>query len=265
MLAIAHRAGNTVDEIRAAISAGMDLVEADVRYHGGALELRHKKALGPWALWDHPWEFAWRSAAYVPIVEEILPELRDRGHIMLDLKGTSRAMPKKLARVLRVAGVPATVCTRRWWMLDAFAEDPSVRLVLSAGNSWELNRLLGVVQQSPHDWPGGRRAYGVSVKRKLLTPGVVAELHRNVEVVMTWTVDTPIELDDARSLGVSGAIGKNLDVLRELIAQTDGLRGHPGVGQHDLSAERVGGRGTRRLAIAPRRNVRKDESPDTSG
>jgi glycerophosphoryl diester phosphodiesterase len=220
MLAIAHRAGNTVEEMSAAIDAGVELVEADVRYYRGALELRHKKTFGRWILWDYPWEFALRSAVDVPTVGEILIELRDRGHIMLDLKGVRRAMPRKLAQVLRAAGVPVTVCTRRWWMLDAFSADPEVRLILSAGNSWELHRLLTIIQLRPRDWPGGRRAYGVSVKRTLLTPRIVAELHRNVDVVMTWRVETPIELDDARRLGVTGAIGKNVEVLREFIVSS---------------------------------------------
>lgn len=218
MLAIAHRAGNTVGEMSAAIDAGVDFVEADVRHYRGALELRHKKTLGPRILWDYPWEFAWRGAVSVPTVEEVLAELRDRGHIMLDLKGVRGAMPRKLVKVLRDACLPVTICTRRWRLLDAFAGDPDVRLVLSAGNSWELSRLLAILKRPPHEWPGGRRAYGVSVKRTLLTPRIVADMHRYVEVVMTWRVDTPAELDDARRLGVTGAIGKNVEVLRELSA-----------------------------------------------
>lgn len=217
MLAIAHRAGNAVDEMSAAIDAGVDLVEADVRHYRGTLELRHKKTLGPRILWDYPWEFAWRGAASVPTVEDVLPELRDRAHIMLDLKGLRPALPWKLAHALRATGVPITVCTRHWWMLDEFTDDRNVRLVLSAGNAWELRRLRTLIQRPPPIWPGGRRAYGVSVKRRLLTPEIVAELHRNVEVVMTWRVDTVAEMDDARRLGVTGAIGKNAEVLRDLV------------------------------------------------
>jgi len=203
--------------MRAALAAGADLVEADVRYYRGALELRHMKAFGP-ILWDHPWEFAWRRSVSVPTVDSVLPLLDSRGPVMLDLKGMRSALPNKLARIIGVAvlGVPIAVCTRRWWMLDAFADTPAVRLVISAGSARELRRLLELVRQPPHTWPGGRRAYGVSVRRPLLSPATVAELHRNVEAVMAWTVDTPVELDDARRLGVSGAIGKSMDVLREL-------------------------------------------------
>ncbi len=218
MLAIAHRAGNGIDEMSAALDAGADLVEADVRYYRGALEVRHQKTFGPWLLWDYPWEVALRSVVHVPTVAERLATLPDHGHIMLDLKGIRRALPKELVPVLRNAGSRVTVCTRRWWMLDTFAGDANVRLILSAGNSWELRRLLAIVEHHPREWPGGRRAYGVSVKRTLLTPRIVADLHRSVEVVMTWKVDTPAELADARRLGVTGAIGKDVAVLRELIA-----------------------------------------------
>lgn len=218
MLVIAHRAGNTIEEMSAAIDAGVDLVEADVRYYRGALELRHTKTFGPWILWDYPWEFALRSAAGVPTVGETLAQLRGRGHIMLDLKGVRSALPRRLVHVLRDAGLPVTVCARRWRLLDAFAGDPDVRLVLSAGNSWELSRLLTLLRRPPQEWPGGRRAYGVSVKRTLLTPRIVAQMHRNVEVVMTWRVDTSAELDHARRLGVTGAIGKNVGAPREQMA-----------------------------------------------
>lgn len=215
MLAIAHRAGNALSETSAAIGAGVDLVEADVRYHRGSLELRHTKMFGPWILWDYPWEFARRSVTSVPTVEDVLPELGESGQIMLDLKGIRSALPRRLAHVLLEARVPVTVCTRRWWMLDAFAEVPNVRLVLSAGNLWEMYRLRALVSRHPRNWPGGRRAFGVSVKRTLLTPRIVAELHRHVEVVMAWRVDTRTEMDDARRLGVTGAIGKNVEILRD--------------------------------------------------
>lgn len=67
--------------------------------------------------------------------------------------------------------------------------------------------------------PGGRRPFGVSVKRTLITPEDVADFRRAVKHVMTWPVDTVAELDQARRLGVNGVIGKDLTLLGGVLAQ----------------------------------------------
>ncbi len=46
VLAVGHRAGNNVADLRAAVDAGVHLVEADVHLYRGALEVRHRKAIG---------------------------------------------------------------------------------------------------------------------------------------------------------------------------------------------------------------------------
>ena len=57
-LTVAHRAGNDLAALREACSAGVDLVEADLRYHRGRLEVRHLKTMGPvpllWDRWSSP-------------------------------------------------------------------------------------------------------------------------------------------------------------------------------------------------------------------
>ena len=93
-------------------------------------------------------------------------------------------------------------------MLDAF--DLPVRRVLSAATA--------------AGWPGcgagcarhRRTAYRCGCR--LLTPEVVAELHRGTEVVMAWPVDTPEALAQARRLGVDAVISKDLDLLRGVLA-----------------------------------------------
>jgi hypothetical protein len=101
LLAVAHRAGNNLADLRAALAAGVDLVEADVHLYRGALEVRHRKAVGP----NYYWE--------------------------------------------------------QW---------TEVGRVLSAGDPLQLVRLRGRLRR--------QRAYGVSIRLSLLTPGVVAELRR---------------------------------------------------------------------------------------
>ncbi len=213
MITVAHRAGNSVGALREALAAGVDLIEADVHRYRGRLELRHSKWLGPWHLWDRGGVFVRRRDVEIPLLSEVLAVTgaRNAGRLMLDLKGVHPALAPTLAAALRAAVPDAAIwiCTQHWWMLPRFADDPQVRQVLSAGSRRGLRRLRAALR-------AGRPAAGVSVRRDLLTPAVVADLHRSVPTVLTWPVDTAAELGDARRLGVSGVIGKNLPLLRTL-------------------------------------------------
>ncbi|MFC0526973.1 glycerophosphodiester phosphodiesterase [Phytohabitans kaempferiae] len=209
LMAIAHRAGNDKAGLRAALDAGVDLVEADIHLFRGALEVRHLKTLGPGLLWDK-WMLVRRRATVLPELHEVLAAAEGDHRLMLDLKGPAAALAPRVAALLREVApdAPITVCTKQWGMLDSF-DDP-VRPVLSASNRVMLRQLRARVRR--------RRAYGVSIRRELLSPAVVAELRESVEVVMVWPVDTPAALAHARQLGVSAVISKNLDLLREVMA-----------------------------------------------
>ena len=210
LLAIAHRSGNTVAGLREALDAGVDLVEADVHAFRGVLEVRHHKHLGPTHLWDKGEIVARSDFVRVELVE-LLEELGEDSRLMLDLKGVRRRLAPDVAEALRTAapGSPITVCTRHWWMLDAF--DRPVRQVPSASTQYSLSRLRRRLRATD-------RTYGVSVQLGLLTPHVVNELRARADVVMTWPVDTSAALATARQLGVDGVISKNLDLLAQVLA-----------------------------------------------
>jgi glycerophosphoryl diester phosphodiesterase len=210
VLAIAHRSGNTVAGLRAALDLGVDLVEADVHAHRGVLEMRHHKNLGPRHLWDK-WEVvARRDFAQVELAE-LIDELGDDSRLMIDLKGARPGLARAVSDLLRTRApeVPFTVCTKQWGMLDAF--DPVVRRVLSVANRRSLARLRRRLAAAP--------VYGVSVRLRLLTPELMAELRTRTEMVMAWTVDTPEALAYARRLGVDAVISKNLGLLAGVIAE----------------------------------------------
>lgn len=205
MITVAHRAGNDVGALRAALGAGVGLVEADVHRYRGRFELRHSKWLGRWHLWDRGGVLVRRRDVAIPSLADVLSaEYADR--LMLDLKGVHWKLAPTLAAALRAAvpGAPIWICTQHWWMLRHFG--PEARLVLSAGSRRGVRRLRAALR-------AGRPAAGVSVRRDLLTPELVAELHTRVPTVLTWPVDTPEELADARRLGVSGVIGKSIPLL----------------------------------------------------
>lgn len=201
LLAIAHRAGNDLDLLRSALDLGADLVEADIHAYRGRLEVRHRKTLGPWWLWDRG-ELVRRRDVRVPQLHELLTAADGDPRLMLDLKGIHPWLPRRLAAAL--PGTAVTICTQHWWMFPAFRDLANIRFVLSAGSRRGLRRLRARLRRRP--------AYGVCVHRRLLTPETVTELRRNADVVFTWPVDTAAELADARRLGVDGAIGKNLGV-----------------------------------------------------
>ena len=211
MLAVAHRGGNSVDGLRAALDAGVDLVEADIHLYRGALEVRHSRAIGPRLYWDRSTGVTRRRAVVVPELEEILAVADRDPRLMLDLKGPSLAVAGRVAATLRerLPGAPVAVCTKQWRMLDAFAGDASVRRILSAANTRQLTRLRARLR--------GERADGVSIRLRLLTPEIVAELRRSTDLVLAWSVDTEPELDRSFELGVTGVISKNMALLRRLV------------------------------------------------
>jgi glycerophosphoryl diester phosphodiesterase len=213
LLTIAHRAGNRLDDLRGALDAGVDLVEADVHLFRGALEVRHWNALGRHVVWRHDRLLRWRRDVELPVLADVLAGAGGDHRLMLDLKGPALAVAPRVAALLRelAPGGPLTICTKQWRMLDAFRGDPHVRLVYSASNRLQLDRLRSRVRRRP--------GFGVSIRRRLLTPAVTAELRATAGVVMVWPVDTQDELDHARWLGVTGVISKNLPLLRALLTE----------------------------------------------
>jgi len=210
MLAVAHRGGNTLAGLRAALDAGVDFVEADIHLYRGALEVRHGRAIGPRLYWDRTTGVTRRRDVIVPELDEVLAVAADDPRLLLDLKGPSLAVAGRVAETLRSLrpGVPVAVCTKQWRMLDAFAGDANVRRIHSAANPRQLTRLRARLRDE--------RAHGVSIRLRLLTPEIVAELRRSTDLIMAWSVDTEAELDRAFEVGVTGVISKNMALLSRL-------------------------------------------------
>lgn len=214
VLAIAHRAGNSLAGLHAANTLDVDVIECDVHQHRGRLEVRHLKTAGPLPfLWDR-WELVSSSAPRLGL-QELLEADRHGTLFMLDLKGRRTSAGTAVARLLHHGGHhrPVLVCGRWWPSVDALAHLPYVRPVLSARNRLELTRLRARLGAGPVP-------YGVSVHRSLLDPQTVADLHRYVEVVMTWPVNDRTTLDAVLELGVTGVISDVEDVLAEVRART---------------------------------------------
>lgn len=210
LLAVAHRSGNTVAGLQEALAAGVDLVECDVHAYRGRLEVRHRRSMGglPF-LWDREGVVPRRRHGRFELAE-LIAALGDDHRLMIDLKGVHPRLAPQVARLLRESSPDRslTVCTKAWWMLDAF--DVPVRRVLSAATRRGVERLRARLADGP--------VHGVSVRLSLLTPELVAELHRGTDLVMAWTVDDGAALARAREVGADAVIGKDLDLLRTVVA-----------------------------------------------
>jgi glycerophosphoryl diester phosphodiesterase len=201
LLAIAHRAGNSLTALRQAVELSADIVEADVNTGPRGLEVHHLKSMGPlpW-LWDK-WEL--RSARAPKLgLRTLLAAAEDGVTFMLDLKGHDAAVGEEVARELHdvAAGRDILVCTRHWPALTPFETLPWARVVRSARNGRELAALRQGLE-------AGAPAYGVSIHRSLLGRDVVAGFHKHVEVVMTWPINTQAALTEVRGYTGSGTVG----------------------------------------------------------
>ena len=223
VLAVAHRAGNSLDALAAAVQAGADVLELDVHAHRGRLEVRHRKALGPLPyLWDRTsygrvpllgdtWELLPADPDQL-LLDEVLDAAASSGAaLMLDLKGVGGVGPA-VAQALHVRRpeVPVLVCGRWWPSMTPFYGLDWARPVLSARGRAELVRLLRRLRRGP-------APYGVSVHRSLLDRDVVARLRARVEVVMTWPVNDADALAQVLGAGVNGVITDDAGVLAEVV------------------------------------------------
>jgi glycerophosphoryl diester phosphodiesterase len=219
VLAVAHRAGNSLAGLHRANELGVDVIECDVHRHRGRLEVRHLKTAGPLPfLWDR-WELASAAAPRLGLAE-LLEADRHGSTFMLDLKGRRTSAARAVARLLHHGGHhrPVLVCGRYWPAVEAVGALPFALPVLSARNRVELTRLRQRLEPQRDQPPGpARPVHGVSVHRSLLDAAVVSALHRSVEVVMTWPVNDLVALDRTLGLGVSGIISDEPAVLAEVI------------------------------------------------
>ena len=233
LVTVAHRAGNQLADLHAALDAGVDMIEADVHLYRRVLEVRHRKALGPHLYLEKWYELNRRRNIVLPDPAELLAHVRavtdGLPRLMLDLKGPRLGVAPEVAALLRlsVPDMPVSVCTKQWRMLEAFDGAPHVRQVMSAANPLQLSRLRARLRSrvarrsgAQPSFDRNQRAAGLSIHRNLLTPDIVAELRAATDLIMVWPVDTEEALAQARRLGVTGVISKNLTLLRRLAAES---------------------------------------------
>jgi hypothetical protein len=207
---VAHRAGNDLRLLRRAERVGVALVEADVHLFAGQLEVRHLKTVGRLPLlWDR-WEL---RPPWTPrlTLDRLLAAADGGTALMLDLKGRDRRLSAAVAGTLAVnAGRPVTVCSQCWPLVEALRDTPGVRVVHSVGGAGQLARLRALLTE--------RRVDAVSIHRRLLSRGVVAELRAGTDMLMTWPVASPQHARELAAWGVDGVISEQFERLVPLLA-----------------------------------------------
>lgn len=198
-LLVAHRAGNTLETLRAAESAAVDLVEADVWLGGGAGEVRHAKTMGPVPLlWDR-WLLA---PGWTPrlLLADVLHAARASTEFMFDLKGHRAALPGLVAETMRrvAPGRPYTVSSQSWELLDHFGAMDHVRVVYSIGSGRMLRALPSRL--------GGRHPDAVGIHQRMLDAARVADLRALAPAVFSWPVNDRTRFDELVGWGVTGLI-----------------------------------------------------------
>ena len=155
--------------------------------------------------WDR-WRLATPWATRLTL-DELLRATAPQTELVLDLKGRNTVLGRLVAHAIAPAlpGRRFIVCARSASQLEPFRGLP-VRRFESVGSARHLRRLLR----------RGTAADGVSIHARLLDDGVVQQLRRLTEVIVTWPVN---RVEDAAALAALGVDGLISDTPKLLLAE----------------------------------------------
>jgi glycerophosphoryl diester phosphodiesterase len=228
---IAHAYGNTRRDIALALTANVDMLEADLWYRRGRVFIHHDRQLRPLPLLaDHrmkghrfpPWALPLPPRYYVRpdvnilTLEELISRTQGKRRLLLDVKGNDdEAYAESFARYLATAIRSANavdhveVCGQTWPVLRRLSvEAPEIRVRYSIErqDQWVgLNRVL------ENDGP-----QYVCIQHRFLTDDRLALLKDRGTGIYAWTVDDPAEAESLLDRGVDGIISNNLRLLAGL-------------------------------------------------
>ncbi|MDZ4278763.1 MAG: glycerophosphodiester phosphodiesterase [Dehalococcoidia bacterium] len=206
-LAIAHRGGNDLETLEAALAAGVDYLEADLWFYRRRLEVRHDKTTGPlpilWERWSLRPDFGPRL-----LLPAVLDAARGRGRLFLDLKGDAAGLAGALAKAVEDIGMGEDVAFCGGWShLDRLRELlPHALIYYTVGSVERLELLRPRLERGEIE--------GVSIDSRFLTAEIVSHLKSNgVRGIFTWAIETPEAARQVVSWGVTGIISDNLHLL----------------------------------------------------
>jgi glycerophosphoryl diester phosphodiesterase len=211
LVTVAHRAGNDRDALEMALSAGVDEVEADVRWDGGRIVNRHDRRIPLLPVcWDRWHLHLDRRPQFT--LDEFLDRVRGRCRPYLDLKSQSRRFLRALLRTLRNHDVvdETVISSGYWHLLDELRRgEAGLRLLRTIGDERQRADYLAL----PADDPLGA---GVAIHRELLDEELARLLRSRGVAVYVWVVNDIEEARRLAGLGASGIVADSLELLREV-------------------------------------------------
>lgn len=218
LITIAHRAGNDRAALERALAAGVDAVEADLRWDTGRIVARHARRL-PFlpVFWDRWCLGVDRDRAVT--LDELLEGARGRARPYLDLKSLVGPFANALLETLGSHGAmkEVQVSSHHWRLLDDLRRaQPELDIVRSVGSRSRLAALLALP-------PSNLRQGGVAIRHDLLDEEAAHALRSWQLTLYVWGVKSVEEATALAAWGVTGIIADSLDLLRTLgSGRTDG-------------------------------------------
>ncbi|HET8944052.1 MAG TPA: glycerophosphodiester phosphodiesterase [Dehalococcoidia bacterium] len=229
---IAHAYGNNRAALDVALAADVDMIEVDIWYRGGRIEIRHERrwswlpvlgdrrgralhAMGRFVvpLWGG---YFVRPDLGTMRLDELLERTAGRKSLLLDVKarkrGESAAFASRLAETVarHNAGSWVSVCGQYWPVirdLRAVAPQMEVRYSKEYHLQWER-----FVAMAPGD-PGARR---VCIEHRFMDAEKQGFLEQHGVDVYCWTVDDAAEAAALVERGVDGITSNDLGLLAGL-------------------------------------------------
>ena len=203
----AHRHGNDLTLLRAAETAGVDLIEVDIHLFHGELDARHEKTIGPLpVVWDRRRLPSWNPPRQR--FSEVLASAQPETRFYIDLKGWDRRLSRHVITALEPRR-SYVVSARVWWLLHPFEGLEGVLVLRSIGAPWQLWWFRRRRR--------GRFEGGISISSDLLTPELAAELKTRVQTIFAWRVSSYAHARELEHWGVDGVIVDSLDLACELL------------------------------------------------
>jgi glycerophosphoryl diester phosphodiesterase len=210
-ITIAHRAGNDRATLERALSAGVDAVEADLRWDGGCIVNRHDRRLPFLPLYWDRWYLRLDRGPQLTL-DEVLDRTRGRVRPYLDLKSQSRPFLRVLLETLRRHdAVDDVEISSGYWsqLAELRRSEPALRLFRTVGDEQQRTAYLALPPNDPLE-------AGVVIHRDLLDEEMARLLRAREVTVYVWAVEDLGEAKTVLDRGASGIIADSLELLRAL-------------------------------------------------
>jgi glycerophosphoryl diester phosphodiesterase len=234
---IAHRGAagsrpeNTMASVRKALEDGADWVEIDVQESAdGEVIVIHDSDFMKLAgvdikVWDATREDlqridigSWFDPAYAsertPLLREVLEVVRGRAKLLIELKyyGHDIALEEKTVAIVEEAGMSDQVATMS-------LKYPAVQKMLALRPVWPSGVLaataVGDLTRLEGDF--------IAINAGQAGHGLAAAARKAGKELYLWTVNDPLQMSSAFSMGVSGIITDEPALAREVLAVRAGL------------------------------------------